>query len=124
VKPFDPPGFGLLGQKQDRQRPRCTIQCSRRFSKDGPLFTGRRVRRAFVSLYVIFKPNESNRITRDIIAVESPGIKLAQGLLSPLLTLRGFEKKSLSQKTMISSRTSLILRGAGSLDRFDSGHTS
>jgi two-component system sensor histidine kinase GlrK len=51
-----------------------------------------------LGVYVTFKLNQLNRISQDIIAVESAGIRLAEDLLSALLTLRGFEKKYLVSK--------------------------
>jgi len=52
----------------------------------------------FLGLYVTVKLNQLNLMTRDIIAVESTGITLAEGLLSALLSLRSFEKKFLVSK--------------------------
>lgn len=52
----------------------------------------------FLGVYVTFKLSQLDRITHAVIAVESTGIRMAEGLVEGLFSERGFEKKYLVSK--------------------------
>jgi len=52
----------------------------------------------FLGVYVTFKLNHLDRITRAVVSVESTGIRLTESLVEALLSQRSFEKKYLVSK--------------------------